>query len=127
MAKCVSERDKALRQACLGALEIVYDYEGSKIWNNLGKLNDQQKSIVEERFKYREKLLEKKGERPGYRGSRPPSPSPLTIGMQKAALGTERVPTFEMRAQQKFLRGEKGIHDIDIDLQSSGSIAHSRT
>ena len=54
----VSDRDKATRSAVLGALEAVYMQEGpSGFWDMLGRLNDQQKSLISERLKYTDKQV----------------------------------------------------------------------
>ena len=52
-----SERDKATRAAALGTLEIGYKSEGQAIWSSLGRLSDQQQSLIEERFKYTDKQV----------------------------------------------------------------------
>lgn len=53
----VSDRDKATRAAALSTLEVVYLSEGQAIWNMLGRLSDQQHSLIEERFKYTDKQV----------------------------------------------------------------------
>ena len=53
----VSDRDKATRAAALGTLELVYMSEGQAIWSMLGRLSDQQQSLLEERFKYTDKQV----------------------------------------------------------------------
>ncbi len=53
----VSDRDKATRAAALGTLEVVYMSEGQAIWSMLGRLSDQQQSLLEERFKYTDKQV----------------------------------------------------------------------
>jgi len=53
----VSDRDKATRAAALGTLELVYMSEGQAIWSMLGRLSDQQHSLLEERFKYTDKQV----------------------------------------------------------------------
>ena len=53
----VSDRDKATRAAALGTLEVAYLSEGQAIWNMLGRLSDQQHSLIEERFKYTDKQV----------------------------------------------------------------------
>lgn len=48
----VTERDKSLRLAVLDTLEILYKMEGeAAVWGQVGSLNGQQKSLIEERFK----------------------------------------------------------------------------
>ena len=53
----VSDRDKATRAAALSTLEVVYLSEGQAIWSMLGRLSDQQHSLIEERFKYTDKQV----------------------------------------------------------------------
>lgn len=53
----VSDRDKATRAAALGTLELVYMSEGQAIWSMLGRLSDQQQSLLEERFKYTDRQV----------------------------------------------------------------------
>lgn len=53
----VSDRDKATRAAALGTLEVAYRSEGQAIWSMLGRLSDQQHSLIEERFKYTDKQV----------------------------------------------------------------------
>lgn len=67
IAGAVSSRDAAFRQACLATLEIVYDFEGQKIWKMLGRLTDQQRSLIEERLKVRSRQLSKERLAPGFR------------------------------------------------------------
>lgn len=56
----MSERDKALRSAALGALEILYKAEGEgAVWAHAGQLSDQQRSLIEERFKFAAKQAQK--------------------------------------------------------------------
>lgn len=51
MAHLVSERDKALRGAALGAISKAYLREGANVWKYVGKLGPQQASLIEERLK----------------------------------------------------------------------------
>ena len=47
-----SERDKSLRSAVLEFLGILYKLEGeAAVWAQVGSLSDQQRSLIEERFK----------------------------------------------------------------------------
>ncbi|KAL0028272.1 hypothetical protein WJX79_006476 [Trebouxia sp. C0005] len=61
LAQIVSDRDKATRAAALGTLELVYMSEGQAIWSMLGRLSDQQQSLLEERFKYTDKQATRNG------------------------------------------------------------------
>ena len=56
----VSDRDKATRAAALGTLEVAYMSEGQAIWTQLGRLTDQQQSLIEERFKYTDKQVRRR-------------------------------------------------------------------
>ena len=60
----VSDRDKATRASALGTLEIGYWSEGQAIWSKLGRLSDQQQSLIEERFKYTDKQVSQVGNAP---------------------------------------------------------------
>ena len=52
----VSDRDKGVRAAALALLQTLYQLAGpSQTWGLLGKLTSQQQSLIEERFKHREK------------------------------------------------------------------------
>uniref|UniRef100_A0A7S0RW58 TOG domain-containing protein n=1 Tax=Chlamydomonas leiostraca TaxID=1034604 RepID=A0A7S0RW58_9CHLO len=78
LAKLVSERDQSLRSAALGCFEVVYAFEADGLWRYLGKLTDASRTLVEERLKYTDKELAKKGLKPGYRavefGEEAPAP-----------------------------------------------------
>eukprot|EP00798_Chlamydomonas_sp_ICE-L_P001437 gene1437-32811_t len=67
VARLVTERDTALRQGVLMTMEAVYSCEGNNVWRYAGKLSDQQRSLIEERFKYTDKDLARMGVAPGYR------------------------------------------------------------
>lgn len=69
LAKLVAERDQSLRSAALGCFEVVYAIEADGLWRHLGKLSDASRTLVEERLKYTDKELAKKGVRPGYRAA----------------------------------------------------------
>ena len=52
----VSERDKSIRAAALGTLEILHGAEGSAAaWRMIGSISNQQRSLIEERFRHSEK------------------------------------------------------------------------
>jgi hypothetical protein len=52
----VSDRDKAVRAAALALLQTLYQLAGpSQTWNLLGKVTNQQHSLIEERFRQRDK------------------------------------------------------------------------
>ena len=53
----VSERDKGIRAAALGTLELLHSAEGgAAAWRAIGSVSDQQRSLIEERFRHSEKL-----------------------------------------------------------------------
>lgn len=48
----VTERDKSVRLAVLDTLELMFKLEGEAcVWSQVGNLNSQQRSLIEERFK----------------------------------------------------------------------------
>ena len=52
----VTDRDRGVRAAALGVMEVAYRQEGpAALWKLLGRLSDQQRSLVEERLKYTDK------------------------------------------------------------------------
>lgn len=69
----MSSRDASFRKACLGTLATVYDFEGPKIWKLLGRLTDQQRSLIEERLKVHSRELHKEGLVPGFRNEDAPA------------------------------------------------------
>lgn len=55
-AQLVSERDKGIRAAALGTLELLHSAEGgAAAWRAIGSVSDQQRSLIEERFRHSEK------------------------------------------------------------------------
>jgi hypothetical protein len=62
LMQMVTERDKAMRAAALAAVEALYLAEGpAVVWGQLGKLTDQQRSLIEERLKYTERAAARTG------------------------------------------------------------------
>ncbi len=56
LSQMVSDRDKGVRAAALALLQTLYQLAGpSQTWGLLGKLTSQQHSLIEERFKHRDK------------------------------------------------------------------------
>jgi len=52
----VTDRDKGVRAAALGVMEVAYRQEGpAALWKLLGRVSDQQRSLIEERLKYTDK------------------------------------------------------------------------
>ncbi|KAG2491479.1 hypothetical protein HYH03_010264 [Edaphochlamys debaryana] len=69
VAKLVTERDTAVRAACLAVMEVIYCIEGQAVWDYLGRLTDQQKSLIEERIKAAGNRLARAGLAPGYKAA----------------------------------------------------------
>ncbi|KAK3188824.1 hypothetical protein Dsin_028385 [Dipteronia sinensis] len=66
VASLTAERDGELRKAALNALATGYKILGEDIWRYVGKLTDAQKSMLDDRFKWKVREMEKKKEgRPG--------------------------------------------------------------
>ena len=60
----VAERDGATRAAVLRALEALYVAEGpAEAWSRIGDVNAQQKSLIQERFKYVDRQAQRFGNR----------------------------------------------------------------
>jgi hypothetical protein len=58
----VSERDAAMRLASLNMLEQLYSAAGgTTTWALLGQLREQQRSLIEERFKHKDRQDASKG------------------------------------------------------------------
>ncbi|CAI0546153.1 unnamed protein product [Linum tenue] len=66
VASLTAERDGETRKAALNALATGYKYLGEDIWRYVGKLTDAQKSMLDDRFKWKVREMEKRREgRPG--------------------------------------------------------------
>ncbi|KAJ6894748.1 protein MOR1 [Populus alba x Populus x berolinensis] len=66
VASLTTERDGEIRKAALNALATGYKILGEDIWRYLGKLTDAQKSMIDDRFKWKVREMEKRKEgRPG--------------------------------------------------------------
>uniref|UniRef100_A0A6N2KKN8 VHS domain-containing protein n=1 Tax=Salix viminalis TaxID=40686 RepID=A0A6N2KKN8_SALVM len=66
VASLTSERDGETRKAALNSLATGYKILGEDIWRYLGKLTDAQKSMIDDRFKWKVREMEKRKEgRPG--------------------------------------------------------------
>ncbi len=59
LMQMVSERDQATRGAALMALEAAYSQLGQDLWPLLGRLTDQQRSLIEERLKFADRAAER--------------------------------------------------------------------
>ncbi|XP_061996116.1 protein MOR1 [Rosa rugosa] len=66
VASLTAERENEIRKAALNTLASGYKLLGEDIWRYVGKLTGAQKSLIEERFKYTVKDMEKNKEgKPG--------------------------------------------------------------
>ncbi|EOA29247.1 hypothetical protein CARUB_v10025521mg [Capsella rubella] len=66
VASLTAERDGELRKAALNTMATGYKILGGDIWKYVGKLTDAQKSMIDDRFKWKNKEMEKRREgKPG--------------------------------------------------------------
>lgn len=66
VASLTAERDGELRKAALNTLATGYKILGDDIWKYVGKLTDAQKSMLDDRFKWKAREMEKRKEgKPG--------------------------------------------------------------
>ncbi|XP_078437424.1 ARM repeat superfamily protein [Wolffia australiana] len=66
VAALTAERDGELRKAALNALTTAYKILGDDIWRYVGKLSDAQKSMMDDRFKWKAREMDKRREgKPG--------------------------------------------------------------
>ncbi|GAQ86856.1 Armadillo repeat superfamily protein [Klebsormidium nitens] len=66
IAAITAERDVTLRNVSLLTLTTAYKILGDDVWKQLGKLTDAQKGLIEDKFRWKAKEMEKKKEgRPG--------------------------------------------------------------
>ncbi|XP_077250058.1 protein MOR1-like isoform X3 [Tasmannia lanceolata] len=66
VAGLTSERDGELRKAALNTLATAYKNLGDDIWKYAGKLSDAQKSMLDDRFKWKAREMDKRKEgKPG--------------------------------------------------------------
>ncbi|XP_038695975.1 protein MOR1-like [Tripterygium wilfordii] len=66
VASLTAERDGEIRKAALNTLATGYKILGDDIWRYVGKLTDAQKSMLDDRFKWKVREMEKKREgKPG--------------------------------------------------------------
>ncbi|KAG1675584.1 hypothetical protein FOA52_014172 [Chlamydomonas sp. UWO 241] len=109
VARMVSERDTALRQAVLGTMEAAYCCEGDNLWSYLGRLTDQQRSLIEERLKYTDKELAKQGLTAGFRGAAGSGAVGATMEWEAdappAAASPQAQQGDQAQAQQQQLQG----------------------
>ncbi|KAL2612993.1 hypothetical protein R1flu_024685 [Riccia fluitans] len=62
----LNERDGELRKAVLNTLAVAYQILGEDIWRYLGRVSEFQRSMVDEKFKWKAREMEKKKEgKPG--------------------------------------------------------------
>ncbi|CAM8905774.1 unnamed protein product [Rhodiola kirilowii] len=66
VASLTAERDGEIRKAALNTLATGYKILGDDIWKYVGKLTDAQKSMLDDKFKWKAREMEKRKEgRPG--------------------------------------------------------------
>uniref|UniRef100_A0A2P2MMY9 Protein MOR1 n=1 Tax=Rhizophora mucronata TaxID=61149 RepID=A0A2P2MMY9_RHIMU len=66
VASLTAERDGEIRKAALNTLATGYKHLGDDIWKYVGKLTDAQRSMLDDRFKWKFREMEKRREgRPG--------------------------------------------------------------
>ncbi|XXG85325.1 hypothetical protein AAC387_Pa11g0421 [Persea americana] len=66
VAGLTSERDGEIRKAALNTLTTAYKNLGDDIWKYVGKLSDAQKSMLDDRFKWKAREMDKRKEgKPG--------------------------------------------------------------
>ncbi|MQM08157.1 hypothetical protein Taro_041011 [Colocasia esculenta] len=66
VAGLTSERDGEIRKAALNTLATAYKILGEDIWRFVGKLSDAQKSMLDDRFKWKAREMDKRREgKPG--------------------------------------------------------------
>ncbi|RZC65417.1 hypothetical protein C5167_009104 [Papaver somniferum] len=66
VAALTSERDGELRKAALNTMAIAYKNLGDDVWKYVGKVSDAQKSMLDDRFKWKAREMDKRKEgKPG--------------------------------------------------------------
>ncbi|KAJ6844297.1 protein MOR1-like [Iris pallida] len=66
VAGLTSERDGEIRKAALNTMATAYKNLGEDVWRYVGKLSDAQKSMLDDRFKWKAREMEKRREgKPG--------------------------------------------------------------
>ncbi|MCL7034943.1 hypothetical protein MKW94_023873 [Papaver nudicaule] len=66
VAALTSERDGELRKAALNTMAIAYKNLGDDVWRYVGKVSDAQKSMLDDRFKWKAREMDKRKEgKPG--------------------------------------------------------------
>ncbi|XP_042521091.1 protein MOR1 isoform X2 [Macadamia integrifolia] len=66
VASLTSERDGEIRKAALNTLATAYKNLGEDVWRYVGKLSDAQRSMLDDRFKWKAREMEKRKEgKPG--------------------------------------------------------------
>ncbi|KAK9152687.1 hypothetical protein Sjap_000167 [Stephania japonica] len=66
VAALTTERDGEIRKAALNTLATAYKSLGDEIWRYVGKLTDAQKSMLDDRFKWKAREMDKRREgKPG--------------------------------------------------------------
>ncbi|WOL15918.1 protein MOR1-like isoform X1 [Canna indica] len=66
VASLTSERDGEIRKAALNTMATAYKNLGEDVWRYVGKLSDAQRSMLDDRFKWKAREMDKRKEgRPG--------------------------------------------------------------
>ncbi|XP_042390738.1 protein MOR1-like isoform X1 [Zingiber officinale] len=66
VAGLTSERDGEIRKAALNTLATAYKHLGEDVWRYVGKLSDAQRSMLDDRFKWKAREMDKRKEgKPG--------------------------------------------------------------
>ncbi|XP_031503341.1 protein MOR1 isoform X2 [Nymphaea colorata] len=66
VASLTSERDGEIRKAALNTMATAYKILGDGVWRYVGKLSDAQKSMLDDRFKWKAREMDKRREgKPG--------------------------------------------------------------
>ncbi|GIL58886.1 hypothetical protein Vafri_13702 [Volvox africanus] len=102
VARLVAERDTAVRAACLGVMEVLYCIEGPAVWDYVGRLTDQQKSLIEERIKAVANRLARAGTQPGFKAAEyglqmQQQDDPMVVSPPATNNNTPRRPPSPMR------------------------------
>ena len=58
IAKCIGDRDNGVRNAALNSITIAYQIAGEQVYKFIGKLNEKDMAMLEERIK-RSSLISK--------------------------------------------------------------------
>ncbi|XP_050225850.1 protein MOR1 isoform X2 [Mercurialis annua] len=114
VASLTAERDGETRKAALNALAAGYKILGDDIWRYTGKLTDAQKSMLDDRFKWKVREMEKRKEgRPG------DSRAALRRSVRENGfdLAEQSGEVSQSVSGPAFLRKNVGPHELQIERQ----------